>query len=126
MDSYLFPEKPKQKKGGETLAGPSLFDAPTDLQTMHRHPDRETSVQAAIVAQGSSQRLKQRVYEAFKELGPMTDAELGSLPRFEGLPFTSVSKRRTDLVKVELLEDSGDKRGHPDRPSSEMIVWRRK
>lgn len=98
--------------------------APTPLHTAHRHPDRETSVEAAEKAVERSQRLKAQVYEAFKKHGAMTDAELAQLPQFQGVPYTSVSKRRTDLVQAGLLEDSGETRGHPERPNSKMMVWR--
>ncbi len=109
---------------------PSLFDqprfAPTDPRTAHRHPDKETSVEAAERATRGSQRLKALIYEAFVELGPMTDGELEKLERFAAVPaINSIRKRRTDLLQEGRIEDAGERRGHPDRPNSRMIVWRR-
>lgn len=94
------------------------------LRTMHRAVDPPTAVAAAEGTRKSAGKLKAQVLVAFREFGAMTDGELELLPRFRGKPINSVRKRRTDLCREGYLEDSGETRGHPNRPRSQMIVWR--
>ncbi|MBA3645326.1 MAG: hypothetical protein H0W63_04045 [Gemmatimonadaceae bacterium] len=102
----------------------AMFDAPPpEVRGMARNPDRPTSIEAAKSVLSTRARVKAMVFQAFKDHGPLTDAELGRLPEFQGIAYTSVSKRRTDLVVEGRLEATGERRGHPDRPNSKLMVW---
>jgi hypothetical protein len=103
---------------------PVTTPAPKDVRGMVRNPDRETSVAAAENVATSREAMKAVVLEAFKTHGEMTDGELELLPEFNGKAINSVRKRRTDLLQDGSLEWTGEKRAHPDRPKSLMMVWR--
>ncbi len=106
---------------------PTLWQTPTsDIKGMARNPDRPTSIRAAEQTLSSRDRVKAMVYHAFRENGAMTDGELEQLPQFQGIAINSVRKRRTDLLQEGKLEATGARRGHPDRPNSQMMVWKLK
>lgn len=97
--------------------------APTPIQTMVRSDDPSTCWRSAEAAKSGSVKLKERVFQAFKDFGSMTDGELEKLDRFQGECINSIRKRRTDLSREGKLQYAGYTRGHPDRPQSMMMVW---
>lgn len=95
-----------------------------ELKGMVRHPDHDTSILAAESARERKERVKNQIYQALLDRGPMTDGELSQL--FPKHPVSSIAKRRGDLTREDpprvIATDA--RRGHPLRPDSMMIVWR--
>ena len=52
---------------------------------------------------GKLRALQLRVLEAIRELGPIDDATLETLPRFAGLGFSTIRKRRSELFQAGRL-----------------------
>jgi len=86
-----------------------------NLKTMHRRDDPQTSVDAAKKILPRISNLQFRVYEAllrhfFRTGKGMTDKELEKLPEFKDCGYSTVRKRRTDLMHKGYVVDSGEKR----------------
>lgn len=103
---------------------PAKQPLPAHLRGLARNPDRATSLIAAEKATSTRERMKAMVFQAFQEHGELTDGELELLPQFDGMAINSVRKRRTDLLQDGSLEPAGYRRGHPERPTSMMTVFR--
>lgn len=85
------------------------------LKTMHRRDDPQTSIAAAKRILPGISSLQYRVYESllkyFRRTGNgMTDKELERLPEFRKCGYSTVRKRRTDLLQKGYVVDSGEKR----------------
>lgn len=105
-----------------------LFHPSEDVKGMARNPDRLTSIDAARDAKHGADKLRDRILEAFRAFGPMTDFELHAR-HFRDEIYTSVQKRRFDLTTEafgHVIVDSGEKRPRPGetRHRSELTVWR--
>ena len=85
---------------------------------LHRNFDHHTSVDAAAVIEPVRQTIRQKVYQALKERGPMTDGELERLEQFKHCGASTVRKRRSELYQKGLVEKDGDNR------RGGMTVWR--
>jgi hypothetical protein len=101
---------------------PDLFTPPKELDGMVRVPDRSTSIDAATAVRKVLSDLHLAILEAFRQKGPMNDGELELLEGFEKYAYSTVRKRRTELVEMGKLVDSGLRRPGPGR-STNMIVW---
>ncbi len=84
---------------------------------MTRAGDHATSVEAARRVTENLSRLQHQVLDAFRELGPMTDGQLETLPRFKGQGPSTIRKRRSELYQAGLLVKAGR-----DTQRS-MVIW---
>lgn len=82
----------------------------TRLAPFQRHS--ETSREAAIAIHGHKETQKERVFEAIRRHGPISDQGLAKLL---GLPENSVRPRRVDLLKDGAIERCGEGRTVRDR-----------
>ena len=82
------------------------------LHALARNDDHETSRMAADSILPSLTKLAMRVYEQIKlhQQDGLTDSEISSLFDGQGLAITTARRRRTDLVKVGLVEASNMRR----------------
>lgn len=82
---------------------------------------RHCSAMGALKAQSFAEAQMQRVLAAYREHGPLTDAEVESIT---GIDRSSVIPRRTELVKRGLVEkDDGRTRTNPKSGISNTL-WR--
>lgn len=88
-----------------------------------RNTDPDTSHEAAAAL--NPERLRGIIFELL-ENGPLTDDELRGELDALGVRYekSSATKRRGDLVKLGLVEDTGDRR--VSGSGRRMIVWQRK
>jgi hypothetical protein len=92
---------------------------------MVRSHDHDTSNLAADKVASTSEILRAKVLQAFKDHGPMTDGELQKLFPEPEYAYSSAMKRRSELYHADppKIRKTGLRRPHPDRPSSTMAVW---
>lgn len=92
------------------------------VDSMHRHPDHATSVEAATRVSKKLSELQTLVYGCFVRYGPMTDEELEGLPEIvdRELGKTTARRRRTDLVKLGRLFAVGTR---VNKGGLKMTLW---
>lgn len=95
--------------------------APADVRGMVHRDDPATSVDAAAVVALRRNVLHEQVLIAFKNHGPMTDAELEQLPAFYGYGPSTIRKRRSELYQAGALVAVGERLNDRGR---RMLVWR--
>ena len=112
-----------ERTKADTMIQPDLFDELLQKQYpvrgMIRNDDHGTSVSAAISILPHLSDLQARVLAAFRRNEAMTDRELEKLPCFSELAPSTIRKRRGELVKADLVVDTGERRDG-------MIVWEAK
>jgi len=94
--------------------------AEPDLSGMFHRSDPSTSIDAARTIERRRTELHERVLVAFREHGPMTDAELEALPEFDRYGPSTIRKRRSELYQASQLVVVGERRN--DR-HCRMLVW---
>jgi len=98
----LFPPEPlKPWQGGSA--------DPRELARRSRTDDADTAVHAGEAIGEHAEKVKVRVLEAIRELGPMDGRTAERLPRFRGCGTTTVRKRLSELA-------------HPDREGGPALV----
>lgn len=95
-----------------------LFQVPPD---MVRHPDHETSLAAARGLLPHLTELQERVLDAFRTRGPMTDEFCEQLHQFSDCAPSTVRKRRSELVALGKLQCVG--RAPNTNGTASMKVW---
>jgi hypothetical protein len=101
----------------EPLASDQLRDLPmfvTEIRTLARPGDPDTSKQAALAISDRLTELQQQVYQTFVAAGPMTAKECEDLPEYETWGFSTVRKRCSELLARGWLVRTGVKRGGCD------------
>lgn len=89
------------------------------LWGMHRIPDAVTSIAAAKDAKANAETNRQLALRLIRESADgLTDFDLADLT---GLQQNSIGKRRTELVQLGLVTNSGRRR--PSWTGSQAIVW---
>lgn len=78
---------------------------------MFRQSDPETSRDAAARVLPHLSELQARVRLAFQTHGALTAKEAEQLPEFADLGFSTVRKRISELVKLEVLASAGVRDG---------------
>ena len=93
------------------------------IRRMTRREDRETSRDSAREVVPRLSKLQRQVLVEFHQAGErgLTDSELGAVPLFQQLAPSTARRRRTDLVVLFKLKDSG--RTRPNRYGNKEIVW---
>jgi hypothetical protein len=94
------------------------FDA--NVFTLVREGDPETSREAAASVLPLRTELQRRIYTAFMQYGPMTDAELLELPEFRGYGPSTLRTRRSELHRAGRLQVVGSRQ---NRASRRMLLW---
>ena len=103
---------------GSFLGG---FGRDEDTTGMVRQPSPDTSLEAAKHAAKTRSKLHVAVYEAISASSSgMTDEELEF--RIRGYGRSTVSKRRTELMQIGFIVDSGDRR--INCRGRLMVVWK--
>ena len=101
---------------------PTMFPVRSedDIQGMVHHDDPHTSVEAAIVIARKRTELHERVLQAFRDCGPMTDERLEELSRFEDYGPSTIRKRRSELYQDGVLVIVGEAMNSRGRT---MFLW---
>jgi len=89
-----------------------LFETskPNYRPPLARFSDPEESHRAADKIRPHLSKLQSVVHGAFRELGKMTAKECEVLDRFSELGFSTVRKRISELKKMGLIVDTGERR----------------
>lgn len=95
----------REREATEAVSGLPLF---TEVRTMARRTDPESSKNAAIGISDHLPRIQQLVYEAFLNHGPMTAKTAEQLPEFERYGYSTIRKRCGELHARGLLRYSGE------------------
>jgi len=98
-----------------------LFGQQPDIRGMHRTGDHQTSIAAAKTVKRKLSELHNRLIEAFKRVGPMTDGELELLPEFSDYGPSTIRKRRSELYQRGCLEKTSVRKSMGRSP---MVVWK--
>ncbi len=91
---------------------------PKDL---HRHPDADTSVEAAQVIARRLSEMQDAVLAAFTRYGEMTDEQLEELDEFREYKYSTARKRRTELVAKGYLASCG--KALNSSGTARMTLW---
>jgi len=113
----------RNEREADAMTQPDLFRdvcLGVDITGMTRRRDHHTSVDAAVVVARALTELHQRVLEAFREHGPMTDEALEQLDAFAGYGPSTLRKRRSELYQQRRLCVISEARNSRGR---KMLVW---
>lgn len=88
-----------------------------EVRGMVRQQDHVTSINAAHGVNEIKTKLQARVLELLS-IRHMTDGELETLPEFSDYRYSTVRKRRSELLEKKLVEWTGERRNG-------QKVWRR-
>ena len=104
------------------MAQRSLFSDvnPPDVTGMIRRRDAFTAVDAASVVAPHRSALQLAVLQAFRDHANLTDSELELLPEFSTYAYSTVRKRRTELVQQGELVCVGERVNNRKR---KMQLW---
>lgn len=129
-DDELFPDRPRvglftDPEPHQVFQGAKRFKAASAARREFGPPVRERDPETAVKAAKRTREHKSRLRSDIlieHQLHPsgLTDDELVRL--LDGEDRGVVARRRLDLVREGLLEDSGHRR--PTRTGSPAIVWR--
>ena len=107
----------------DTMIQPDLFNELLQKQYpvrgMIRNDDHGTSVSAAMKIKPHLSDLQARVLAACRSNEALTDRAVEKLPCFSELAPSTMRKRRGELVKADLVVDTGERRDG-------MIAWEAK
>jgi hypothetical protein len=111
--------------------GPMTLVLPPELPTKRRAPrkgmvrdrDHGTSIDAAKAVEPVLSELQLQVEAAFVTLGAMTDKELEHLPHFEKYEYSTVRKRRTELVTMGRLASVKEADGFTPKRKDGLKLW---
>jgi len=92
----------------------------TRIHGMVRTGDPMTCISAADTIQRKASALHQAITEEIFRRGPMTDQELEDLGRFKAYAYSSVRKRRTELVQNGSLVCVGVRK---NKRGNMMQIW---
>jgi len=90
---------------GDELAGQLEFD----IKGMVRVPDHSTSIDAAIGVNEIKTKLQARVFELLCARA-LTDGQLETLPEFSHYRYSTVRKRRSELLQKNMIHWTGERR----------------
>lgn len=82
------------------------------IRGMVRKGDPFTCYLAAGTIQRHASRLHEQITQAIRNRGDMTDQELEDLDQFSAYAYSSVRKRRTELVQAGLLVVVGSRKNN--------------
>lgn len=91
-----------------------------DVRGMVRKGDHFTCYLAAKAISKTASKLHEQITEEVYTRGPMTDQELEDIPRFSHYAYSSVRKRRTELVQGLKLVRVGHRKNNRGQL---MQVW---
>lgn len=98
------------------------FDKPPVIRPTARRSDPDTSWEAAnSFTKKRLSAIQQDVLDYFRKVKRATDEQLEDYFREKYQAQTTVSKRRTDLVNLGYLRDSGERAWN--RNDRRMIIW---
>lgn len=92
----------------------------TRIHGMVRTGDPMTCISAADKIQRKASALHEAITEEIFRRGPMIDQELEDLARFKAYAYSSVRKRRTELVQAGLLVCVGVRK---NKRGNMMQIW---
>lgn len=98
-----------------------VVDSRPGIRHMHHHHDPATSTLAAEAIHRHRSALQERVIDAFRRHGAMTDEDLESLPELQGYAPSTIRKRRSELWQAQYLRETETRPNH--RGTASMTVW---